>query len=125
MDFDLFALIDAVKVVVGSFSWDNLTGTSLTQVIVWIALSVIGMVVHFYIDIKKGVISGTLIDYLFKTHLSATIQTVVGLFVAASAWFAVNPPPTNWGALVIAAIISGYTADSVLNKGKTKTTLNK
>lgn len=115
---EITELLNAVSTVVDSFKWENLAGTSLAQVITWLCVAFIGMVGHFYVDIKKGIITGNLVDYLFKTNLGATIQTVVGLFVAASAWFAVNPPPTNWAALVIAAVISGYTADSVLNKGK-------
>lgn len=119
MDLSIIvALLDLFNQVGSAFDWSNLGKVGIAQVATWIALAAVGVVFHYYADIRKGIIEKGLIRYLFVDYLSATLQTIGAIIAAGAAWFALNPIPAPWGTLIPAALVFGYTFDSLLNKGK-------
>lgn len=119
MDFTaIIAVFDLLNQVSSAFDWTNLGKLGIAQVATWFGLASLGVVVHYFVDIKKGIIEKGLVNYLFKEYLAATVQTIGAIILAGAAWFALNPIPAPWATLIPAALTFGYTFDSMLNKGK-------
>ncbi len=104
-----------------TYNWHQLGSFGWLQVLVWVVLAFVGVVFHFYIDVKKGILPmsgmGGLYQYLFVSHVDATVKTLIAIMMACGGWFALNPVPVPWVNLIPAALFFGYGFDSVLNRG--------
>lgn len=114
----ILELLPLLSQIRGAFDWANLGKVGLLQVFAWFLFATLGVVLHYFVDIRKGIIERGLFNYLVVDHLKATLQTGVAILLAAAAWFVINPIPAAWLPLFLAASTFGYTFDSMINKGK-------
>ena len=116
---DLSLLITAVQTVVTSFDFSNLGAIGYAQLLTFLIFGLIGIIVHFAYDVKKGLLEGgfvNLLKYLFLENIAASLKMFTALVTAGATWFAINPIPAPWPTLIFAALTAGYTVDSMFNR---------
>jgi len=124
---DISVLITAVQTVVTSFDFSNLGAIGYAQVLIFLLFGLIGIIVHFIYEVKKGILESgfvSLLKYLFLENITASLKMFTGLVTAGATWFAINPIPAPWPTLIFAALTAGYTVDSMFNR-TTVDSLNK
>jgi hypothetical protein len=84
---------------------------------VFLGFGVLGMIAHYTKLWATKEIDSCLWDYWVRQSPRRTVLSFMGFFSAAGAvMLAGDFPNTPWSTLVSAAITTGYTADSLLNK---------
>lgn len=112
--------MNAIEKKLSFLEWLSMA-VPLEQTAVFVVAGLAGMVGHYVKLWAAKEIDTCLWAYLTKENPRRTVLAVMG-FMSAAATYALSGQlaETPWGTLIGAALTTGYSADSLLNKGSTK-----
>lgn len=92
----------------------------IIQALVYFGFGMFGIVIHWLVKFFKGDIAINLFTYLFINNFKATCLTVLGLVVGEFLSYSsgIVSSDTPFQTLIGIGFMSGYTADSALNKAE-------
>ena len=111
------AISGAITDSAGILEW-VLAPARLEEFLVFILIGFVGIFCHYMRKVLSDEIKGTFYDYMVGDHKANTI-TAVTTFLSTAITYVFSGSVTNlsWQTLIGLAFTTGYTLDSIFNKG--------